>query len=69
LQEALGILNDLAVLGGFSPPVSASDAALYARVRDGLLETSRQQSDLALGRACRHWRVLSAVPVPWRALA
>jgi CHAD domain-containing protein len=66
LQEALGTLNDLAVLAGFQPPVAAADAALFARVRTARLEASRQQSDLALGRACRHWRLLSAVPVPWR---
>ncbi len=66
LQEALGTLNDLVVLADFAPPLAAADKQVYETVRAKLLETSRHKSDLALGRACRHWRALIAVPVPWR---
>jgi len=65
LQEALGTLNDFVVLAGFSPLLPGMELEVLQKLKEQLLETSRHRSDLALGRACRHWRSLSVVPVPW----
>jgi inorganic triphosphatase YgiF len=66
LQESLGTLNDLAVLNAWSPD-ALPDAVrpAFEDVRGALLQSTQARADLALGRACRHWRTLRALPHPW----
>jgi triphosphatase len=66
LQESLGILNDLSVLAGWSgQDLSDEVRAAFDAVREALLRSALARADLALGRACRHWRTLRALPRPW----
>ncbi len=65
LQEDLGTLNDIAILGAWTPGLEEEDAAAFEAVRARLLQVARGKSDLALGRACRHWRGLRAEARPW----
>lgn len=66
LQESLGTLNDLAVLNAWSPD-ALPDAVrpAFEDVRGALLQSTQARADLSLGRACRHWRTLRALPHPW----
>lgn len=71
LQEALGQLNDLHVLELWMPPaLPAGMDAEFATAREALVRAASGKADLALGRACRHWRTLSALerPSAWPAL-
>jgi len=65
LQENLGSLNDLHMLARWElngvPPVA--EAALFD-ARGALLHAAASKADLALGRACRHWRALSGLEQP-----
>lgn len=66
LQESLGSLNDLAVLTAWSPdPIAEALRPAFEVVRSALLQSTQARADLALGRACRHWRALRALPHPW----
>jgi CHAD domain-containing protein len=66
LQESLGTLNDLAVLTAWSPDLLAEGVRpAFEDVRGALLQSTQARADLALGRACRHWRTLRALPHPW----
>ncbi len=66
LQEALGELNDLAMLRALEPPVAepALAAEFQALVR-AALAGGRSRADQLMGRACRHWQALSRRPRPW----
>jgi inorganic triphosphatase YgiF len=66
LQEDLGTLNDISVLEGWNPALpDAEVAALLAEVKADIVEAARNKGDLALGRACRHWRDLRGQALPW----
>ncbi len=65
LQESLGLLNDLSVLSSWSPELSEEANGLFDTAREALLRTAGSRADAALGRACRHWRTLRALPQPW----
>ena len=68
LQDSLGRLNDLAVLGDFRPALG--DPGLVARFEALVASTpagGRESRDLAMGRACRHWRALARLNPPWAA--
>lgn len=56
LQEELGFLNDVAVFGDWNPPVPPEQASELASARKLYVKAMTERSDLALGRACRHWR-------------
>jgi triphosphatase len=66
LQESLGELNDQAVLQSFAPSLPEPELAARLQGRLGDLRGGQRVSDLALGRACRHWQALSALNPPWR---
>jgi inorganic triphosphatase YgiF len=63
LQEDLGQLNDFNVLESWMPDLPKG--AAFQEARAALLKSSRHERDLALGRACRHWRDFRACPRPW----
>ncbi len=67
LQADLGRLNDADVRASWRPPgVSAAVADALERLGVALQRgKGRQASDLALGRAARHWAELRGVPPPW----
>lgn len=66
LQEDLGTLNDISVLEGWNPALSDPvAAALLATAKAEIVEAARDKGDLALGRACRHWRDLRGLALPW----
>ncbi|MGL6044437.1 MAG: CHAD domain-containing protein [Sandaracinobacteroides sp.] len=66
LQEDLGTLNDISVLEGWDPALDDPIArSLLEEVKVNLVEIARTRGDLALGRACRHWRELRVKPQPW----
>lgn len=66
LQESLGVLNDIAVLTSWSAETLPERLVpVFEDVRQGLLASTQARADLALGRACRHWRTLRALPGPW----
>ncbi len=67
LQEDLGTLNDIAVLERWAPAPEADAEPGFADARARLLQAARGKGDLALGRACRHWRGLRAEVRPWEA--
>lgn len=58
LQEELGFLNDISVLAGWNPPIPESLGAEFKDAKALQERAMLQRSDLALGRACRHWREL-----------
>lgn len=65
LQEALGQLNDLHALELWVPlGLPAGMDAEFATARAALVRAASGRADLALGRACRHWRTLSALERP-----
>lgn len=65
LQEALGQLNDLHVLELWVPSaLPAGMDAKFATARATLVRAADGKADLSLGRACRHWRTLSALERP-----
>jgi triphosphatase len=65
LQENLGTLNDLSVLALWSPDLPEQAAVSFDAARAALLQSSKTRADAALGRACRHWRTIRALPQPW----
>lgn len=68
LQDALGALNDQAVLRSYAPDLG--DPALTLRLERLVADLpgeSRNRGDLAMGRACRHWQALVSLPLPWEA--
>lgn len=65
LQEDLGALNDLDVLDGFRP--NLGDPVLMAaldELKQQLPGGSTARFDQLMGRACRHFRALAALPLP-----
>ena len=68
VQDSLGALNDLAVLGTFRPMLADKEMQMRLdRLLADLPGAGRHRGDLAMGRACRHWRALSALTPPWEA--
>jgi CHAD domain-containing protein len=65
LQEDLGQLNDFSIMQAWSPKLPAETVEPFHLARAALFKSSRHDRDLALGRACRHWRDLRACPRPW----
>lgn len=66
LQESLGELNDQAVLDGFRPELRSPELAARLDAALAEIRSTQRVSDLALGRACRHWQALARITPPWR---
>lgn len=66
LQESLGELNDQAVLDGFRPELGSPELAARLDAALAEIRSTQRVSDLALGRACRHWQALARITPPWR---
>lgn len=64
LQEEFGFLNDVASLQAWNPELSGVLEAEFAAEKARLGRQAVQRADLALGRACRHWRELRRQALP-----
>jgi inorganic triphosphatase YgiF len=65
LQEDLGKLNDLEVLGRFHPQLGAPSLDVeLEELKAQLSPDGHARFDLLMGRACRHYRALAALPLP-----
>jgi inorganic triphosphatase YgiF len=58
LQEELGFLNDASALKVWNPDLPEALQAEFEAAKAQLARQAVQRADLALGRACRHWRDL-----------
>lgn len=65
LQEELGFLNDISTLTSWSPELPEALTLQMEAARAKQEKVMLARSDQALGRACRHWRELRKLALPF----